>query len=353
MVVSQIPESLYPQRMINHFSSDASHQAASSQLTLRATSLCWSPSMFPMPHFKHLVYLPGKWHSAVRTRQCCSRMLWGLNNIWRNGISPHCHMACVIIAWPVCFSLSLVCWDLILNFCPAASLHFPSNTLSPSLLRHLTLICLKTAWLLLSQANNHFQELAQLFHLFAALDFFFLLHKQPEPAPVLGLQIWGQTSQHRAGASSSTLLNTCTLGNAPCACALQGSQVARHYLRRVPRMDGRALWVSVSFRFGEGAGVDSYFCPSFLDSDYKSNILKVIVNHIQVYKTKNWKVLYSPLILLNKGTNPTNSFFFSSLLHKMAVTYVIIGLSGFKITAFFSLIYKLVQQVCYNPGWFW
>lgn len=60
MVVSQIPESLYPQRMINHFSSDASHHPASDQLTLRATSLRWSPSMFPMPHFKHLVYLPGK-----------------------------------------------------------------------------------------------------------------------------------------------------------------------------------------------------------------------------------------------------------------------------------------------------
>lgn len=82
-------------------------------------------------------------------------------------------------AWPVCQVASLstcvgtqAC-GLILDCCPGASFHFPSNTLPASLLRHWTLICLETAWLLFSQANNHFLESSQLSHQFAAWFFSF------------------------------------------------------------------------------------------------------------------------------------------------------------------------------------
>lgn len=84
-VVAQTPEKLYPQRMTNSSSPDASYQAASNQVTLevRPPGLLYSkaPSMLHKPHFRHLVDLPGKGYHAVRIGHYCSRMQWGVNNI--------------------------------------------------------------------------------------------------------------------------------------------------------------------------------------------------------------------------------------------------------------------------------
>lgn len=175
-------------------------------------------------------------------------------------------MACVSHGMTSCFSLSLVCWG--------TSLQFDSQSLSCSLfpfpfyssLSPKTFDTLKTAWLLLVQANNHILELSPSFHLFAAclfvFLFFFLLPTR--------VRFCAWPLYLRADRSAQDkhpvprLLNTCTLQSSLCMCLCSGgSQIARDYLSYIPTMVvGALLWVSVRFRFREEVGVKSYFLPS-------------------------------------------------------------------------------------------
>lgn len=168
------------------------------------------------------------------------------------------------MAWTWCAEVRTC--NLILNRRPAAPFHFPSNALLPCLLRHLTLICLKTAWLLLFQANTHILELSHLFHLFAAFFSFFLLHKQPGPASVHGLYIRDQTSQHKASAPSSRLLTTCALRRASCMCvwivwALKWPEITSATSPEWMLELCGSLW---DLGFRERVDVKSSFLPSFL-----------------------------------------------------------------------------------------
>lgn len=191
-VVSKTTERLYPQRMINRFSSDASCQADANQVTLGVSALG------PLLYSKALACSTCLILNIWWTCRGSDTMLWELDSTALGccgGLTTKEMVSSLVaiwhvslMAWPVCSSLNLVCWvracNLLLNRCSAASFHFLSNTLLPSLRRHLTLICLKTAWLLLFQENSHVLELSHLFHLFAAWFFSFCYTNNQ------GLSLW-------------------------------------------------------------------------------------------------------------------------------------------------------------------
>lgn len=194
----------------------------------------------------------GKWHRQVRTGQYCSGTLWGSTSntvvssliaIWR----------VYLMAWPVCFSLNLVCWGTSLQLLrhPAASNHLFSNTLLPSLWGHVTLICLKTAWLLLFQENSHVLALSHLFHLLAAWFFSFCYTNNQ------GLFLCSAFRSESRPVSTRPALSLLRPSiPTPPVCVCRGcggsSKIARDELSYLPKMGAGALWVSGRFLFREG-----------------------------------------------------------------------------------------------------
>lgn len=178
-------------------------------------------------------------------------------------------MACVSHGMTSCFSLSLVCWGTSLQFdsqslsCSLFPFPFYSSSLSPK-----TFDTLKTAWLLLVQANNHILELSPLFHLFAACLFvcFSVFLFVTNQGPLLCLASISESrpvsTRQAPRPQTPQYLHPPKLLVHVCVCS-GGSQIARDYLSYIPTMvAGALLWVSVRLRFREEVGVKSYFLPS-------------------------------------------------------------------------------------------